>query len=89
MESRFCVSSLDPAIHLSEGDVLVDSRDQPSLLEVHIKASKTDVFRKGVTVILGATRHELCPVAAILWYNRGPHRIATLAHSLCSVTACP
>ena len=58
-------SSFDPAIHLSDGDVLVDRRDQ---LEVHIKASKTDVVRKGVTVILGATRDELCPVAAILGY---------------------
>ncbi len=59
-------SSFDPSVHLSEGDVLVDSRDRPSVLEVRIKASKTDVFRKGVTVVLGATRDELCPVAAVL-----------------------
>ena len=33
-----------------------------------IKASKTDPFRKGVSVFLGATHGELCPVAATLDY---------------------
>ena len=66
------VSSFDPSVHLSEGDVSVDSRDRPSVLEVRIKASKTDVFRKGVTVVLGATRDELCPVAAVLGYMAEP-----------------
>ncbi len=47
--------AFDPAIHLCRGDVRVDSRDSPSYLEVSIKASKTDVFRKGVTVVLGRT----------------------------------
>ena len=65
-------SSFDPSVHLSEGDVSVDSRDRLSVLEVRIKASKTDVFRKGVTVVLGATRDELCPVAAVLGYMAEP-----------------
>ena len=33
-----------------------------------IKASKTDPFRKGVAVYLGASGAELCPVAAVLNY---------------------
>jgi len=37
-------------------------------VEVTIKASKTDVFRKGVPVVVGAMRRRLCPVAAILQY---------------------
>ena len=40
----------------------------PSYVTVMIKASKTDVFRKGVTVYLGKTGQDLCPVTAILGY---------------------
>ena len=66
-------SSFDPSVHLSQGDVAVDSREKPSLVEVKIKASKTDVFRKGVTVTLGATGDMLCPVAAVLGYMAEPN----------------
>lgn len=62
----------DPEAHLCEGDVKVDSRANPSYLEVNIKASKTDVFRKGVTVVLGLSGTDLCPVAAILSYMTRP-----------------
>ena len=65
-------NSFDPAVHLSEGDVRVDDT---SYLEVSIKASKTDVFRKGVTVFLGVTGSELCPVAAVLGYMTSPRPI--------------
>ena len=40
---------------------------QPTMyITVAIKASKTDPFRKGVTVHIGATKSQLCPVAAVL-----------------------
>ena len=69
-------SSYDPAAHLSYGDVRVDSTSAPSFIEVHIKSSKTDVFRKGISIYLGITGMELCPVAAILGYmvcrNKSP-----------------
>ena len=39
----------DPLVHLSVGDVKVDNRAKPAYLEVSIKASKTDIFRKGVS----------------------------------------
>eukprot|EP00731_Ephydatia_muelleri_P033273 Em0027g21a len=58
----------DASVHLSYGDVKADSVQKPSYLEVAIKASKTDPFRKGVKVYLGASGAELCPVAAILSY---------------------
>ena len=58
----------DPAVHLSYGDVKVDEVRKPSYVEVTIKASKTDPFRKGVKVYLGTTGVALCPVAAILSY---------------------
>ena len=62
------------SIHLTYSDVKVDSHTAPSYLEVRIKASKTDPFRKGVSVFLGRTGGILCPVAAILDYmvRRGP-----------------
>ena len=37
-------------------------------LEVVLKASKTDPFRKGVSVFLGRNDTALCPVAAVLDY---------------------
>lgn len=57
-----------PAWHLAYGDVKVDNVRAPRVLEVRIKASKTDPFRKGVSVFLGTTDCDLCPVAAILGY---------------------
>ena len=54
----------------------VDSRVKPTYFEVSIKASKTDVFRKGVTVVLGATGKKLCPVATILQFMSNPRPAA-------------
>ena len=54
--------------HLSVGDVALDSLSAPSVCQVHIKASKTDPFRKGVLVYLGASGDRLCPVAALAAY---------------------
>ena len=62
------VGAYDPDVHLSEADVKVDSRSKPSYIEVRIKASKTDVFRKGIIIYLGVTGNDLCPVAAVLSY---------------------
>ena len=42
--------SYDLAVHMSYGDVRVSNVGNPQYLEVRIKASKTDPFRKGVTV---------------------------------------
>ena len=58
----------DPAVHLCFGDVKVDDHNAPSSIEVTIKASKTDPFRQGVTVHIGSTGDELCPVVAVLGY---------------------
>ena len=58
----------DPEWHLSFADVRADTQKTPEFLQVTIKASKTDPFRRGVTIFLGRTRNELCPVAATLQY---------------------
>lgn len=61
-------SSFDAAVTLCYGDVSVDSTSNPQVLQVHLKASKTDPYRLGVSVYLGRTGHLLCPVSAVLGY---------------------
>jgi len=61
-------ASNDPQVNLSLEDVRINSRVRPSVVEVNMKASKTDPFRKGVRVYLGATTTDICPVTAILHY---------------------
>ena len=61
-------SRFDPSSHLAFGDVRVDNVVTPHYLEVRIKAAKTDPFRQGVSVFLGATGSDVCPVASILSY---------------------
>ena len=43
-------SGFDATIHLAYGDVQLDNCVHPSYLEVHLKASKTDPFRQGVSI---------------------------------------
>lgn len=59
----------DPTTHLCLADISVDSHSNTSVVSVKIKASKTDPFRLGNTVFLGATGTRLCPVNAILAYT--------------------
>ena len=65
----------DESTHLSLKDISVDSRSNPRLIKVHIKQSKTDPFRQGVDIYLGATDRPICPVSGILPYLaiRGTH----------------
>ena len=61
-------SNYDPAVHLSHGDVRAENTASPQYLEIRIKASKTDPFRKGVSIYVGRGSCDLCPVAAVLNY---------------------
>ena len=58
----------DPAQHLAQGDVRIDGSGDPGYIVVWVKASKTDPFRKGVSVYLGRTGRSTCPVAAVTGY---------------------
>ena len=64
-------SGFDASAHLAWGDLAVDDPGQPNVLSVQIKASKTDPFRKGITLFVGKISSGLCPVSAMLAY-RGP-----------------
>ncbi len=60
--------AFDQSCHLSFRDLAVDHPAEPTTIKVHIKASKTDPFRKGVDIFLGRTGSDLCPVRAMLNY---------------------
>ena len=62
------LASFSPALHLSVGDILVDSDANPSCLRVRIKASKTDPFWEGCFVHIGRGRFPLCALQAVLAY---------------------
>ena len=49
-------------------DISINSRDNPHLLQVTIKQSKTDSFRRGIHLYMGVTDGRICPVKAILSY---------------------
>ena len=61
-------SSYSPSHHLSLQDISVDSRTNPHLLQLLLKQSKTDPFRHGAKVYIGATDTTICPIRAVLVY---------------------
>lgn len=54
--------------HLSFEDVAVDSVQNPQLIRIHLRRSKTDQFGSGADIFLGRTDIELCPVVGLLAY---------------------
>ena len=58
----------DPEVHLNLADMAIDSHEHPSLIRLLIKQSKTDTFREGVEVFLGASKGEICLVRALVDY---------------------
>ena len=68
-------SQFDKALHLCLNNISIDNRDNPKLLQIRLKQSKTDPFRRGVSIYLGATESNLCPAKGILPYLalRGTH----------------
>ena len=58
----------DESCHLSFSSISIDSRVNSQQLRIIIKQSKTDPFRKGVSIFLGAIGETICPVRGILPY---------------------
>ena len=61
-------TEFDSSQHLTYKDIAVDDKRQPSFITISIKQSKTDPFRKGVTIVIGRAPGPLCPLAAVLSY---------------------
>ena len=58
----------DAASHLTREDFAVDIPEDPTVVRVRLKASKTDPFRRGITLIIGNGDPDLCPVKALVCY---------------------
>ena len=61
-------STFNSSFNLTLQDVAFDSRVQPSCVRVHLKASKTDPFRKGCDIFIGRGSGHLCAVSALVQY---------------------
>ena len=57
-----------PSIHLGLADVALDSLSSPSCLQLRIKVSKTDSFRKGCFLHIGKGKFPLCTIHSLLAY---------------------
>ena len=53
---------------LTREDVAIDSREDPQLLTVRLRKSKTDPFGAGTYIYIGRTGTTLCPVPSVLAY---------------------
>ena len=77
-------SQFDPNEHLCLSDISLDSSHFPQIVQVNIKQSKTDPFRRGITLSPGRKGHKICPLKAIVPFlaarGSGP------AHYSCSTT---
>ena len=49
-------------------DLSIDSLSSPSIIEIHLRHSKTDHFGSGVSVFIGDSFDDLCPISALLAY---------------------
>ncbi|XP_032220413.2 uncharacterized protein LOC116603397 [Nematostella vectensis] len=69
--SEFMVNSssiFSPDLHLNVPDISVDSMSNPTMLRIHVKASKTDPFRKGTHVFICRAKPPVRAVEAVLGY---------------------
>ena len=53
---------------LTPSDISIDSRENPQVITIHLRRTKTDPFGVGCNVYLCRTRMTPCPVAAMLHY---------------------
>ena len=86
----------DQDCHLSLTDVTIDNRCSPTVIQLHIKQSKTDPFREGTSIFLSKSHKDICPVCAIVQYlimrgqQKGPLFLwpdGTMWHIFASVLA--
>lgn len=62
-------SAFDPTVHLMASDICFQQlANQVNEMQVNIKSSKTDPFRKGVQLSIGKTGSHICPIAAMQKY---------------------
>lgn len=62
------MASFSHSLHLRIADIAIDSESKPSCLQVRIKASKTDPFRKGCFIHIGRGVYPLCALQSMTDY---------------------
>ena len=73
--------------NIATGNIATDSRENPSILRVHLRWSKCNQGGGGVDIFVGRTKNELCLVATVLSYlvvcgsSQGPLFINTQQQS--------
>ena len=74
-------TTYDPNILLSMSDLAIANAHNLFVISLKIKHSKADQGRRGVTVVIGKTGDDICPVSALFSYlvSRGTK---LRAHSL-------
>ena len=70
-------SAYDPHVHLNTSDLSFDNHEAPNLVGLRIKQSKTDPFRQGVDIFMGATGAAACPVVPSYgtWKSETPKQV--------------
>ena len=64
-----CDAKSNPKLHLTSSDIkFIPSPAFPRYMRVEIKASETDPFCKGMSLIIGQTLQTICPVRAMKEY---------------------
>ena len=48
--------------------VAVDDHEHPTMIQLSLKFSKTDPFRRSVQIVIGSTQDDLCLVTPLLAY---------------------
>ena len=76
-------------VMLSPRDVSVDSHDRASVVAIRLRRSKTDPFGRGVSIYLGRTAHQICPVSAMLGYMYSGAVLMDPSSSLRMALVCP
>ena len=66
-------------MHLALADIALTNIQSQRAIILRIRASKMDQLRVGTTIVLGATKAEICPVAALL--TTSTRGVAPQAHS--------
>ena len=61
-------AKFDARVHLTLDDVQIDRHENPKVVFLRVKCSKTDPFRKGHTIRLGVSGNIICPVRSLLRY---------------------
>ena len=80
------LANYDAGAHLSVADVALDLMENPSVVWLSIKASKTDPFCKGVSIFLAKTGADICPVGVNVARREvadGPYLYSSIVLALC------